>query len=106
MKRKVFGIIAIAVIIAVATVNVKLSLKDSFVFHTSLKVLESHAGIGETVENWWNSEVYKCTLKPCSVVNYYAGTVHQGDREICEDGDKVAHCRDCATECVIIAWWH
>ncbi|MDR0603463.1 MAG: hypothetical protein LBG80_04065 [Bacteroidales bacterium] len=50
---------------------------------------------------WWNSKVYTCTLKPCSVANYNAGTVHQGTKEICEPGNKVAHCWDCDTECVI-----
>lgn len=109
--------------------NVKFTL-DSPYFLTGNELVAQTTGTGtdtgtgtffDSFSSWWDSKVYKCVadescMRQVAFAMNAGGTWGQegggfnvsityvvlpGKREKCRDGNEVAHCWNCNTECVV-----
>jgi hypothetical protein len=79
MKKKFligFTIVTLIAVAAMTTVNVYMSTQPQNLHSAlTLRTIEAHAGLLESIKEWWDSKVYKCEKVECSAVCQTTTTV-------------------------------
>ena len=102
MKNKIiFGIAAM--LVAIATTNVNISLQKNSATNVTLNRAEASADT-ESPSEWWNKKTHMCQSATCSVSFGVPPVVitKYGTYQQCNDGSAEAHCWNCETTCDVL----